>query len=82
MSDNDGPIEFTDRELRLIAKALPENADERRLALFSEIMRDWGRTDLPRIIRSSPDSAEVRKERYKRFKRVDAAASELDHMSA
>jgi hypothetical protein len=45
------PIEFTDRELRLIAKALPENADERRLALFPEIMRDWGRTDLPHIIR-------------------------------
>jgi hypothetical protein len=41
------PIEFTDREIDLIIRALPDNCDLRRLELLRHILRCWGRDFLP-----------------------------------
>jgi hypothetical protein len=53
-------IEFTSRDLRLIEKALPNNANQRRLRLLPDIIHDWVRIDLPRLFSMTPEPVEVR----------------------
>jgi hypothetical protein len=74
--DESKSIKFTSRELGLIAKGLPKNTVERRLALLPDIIRDWGRTDLPRHFWVKPEPVEVRNERYRRLKRFETAVNE------
>jgi hypothetical protein len=55
-------VEFTDRDLKLIAASLPDLIDQRRLDLLPQILRDWGRTDLPMHLRLKPEPLERRRE--------------------
>jgi hypothetical protein len=58
--DRDGAtIEFTDRDLRLITDSLPKEVDELRLNLFPQILQEWGRTDLPKLLSLKPEPREV-----------------------
>jgi hypothetical protein len=75
--DESKSVKFTSRELGLIAKALPKNTVERRLAVLPDIIRDWGRTDLPRLFWVKPEPVEVRNERYRRLKCFETAANQL-----
>ena len=52
--DQRNAVEFTDRDLELIKRALPQNSDQRRLALLPDIIRDWGRIDLPKCFGLGP----------------------------
>jgi hypothetical protein len=68
---------FTDHQLGLIARALPQDVDQRRLALIPNIIRDWGYVDLPSHWWHKPEPVEVRNEHHRRFKEVEAAAIRL-----
>jgi hypothetical protein len=70
-------VDFTDHQLGLIARALPQDVDQRRLALIPNIIRDWGDTELPSHSWHKPKPVEVRNEHHRRFKEIEAAAIRL-----
>jgi hypothetical protein len=40
------PIEFTDREIRLIVNSLPSDAEQRRIEMLPLLLREWAQVDL------------------------------------
>ena len=52
-----------------------QDADQTRLALLPNILRDWGHEDLPRLFWHEPEPVEVRNERHRRLKRVEGTAA-------
>jgi hypothetical protein len=77
MGEDKAAIEFTDRELRLIAGSLPEVVDQRRLGLFPQVLREWGRTDLLILLDLKPEPSEVARGRFERRAAVQKHAKEL-----
>ncbi len=75
-------VEFTDRDLKLIAASLPDLIDQRRLDLLPWILRDWGHTDLPMHLRLKPEPLERRRERFQRLASVEKRAKLLNEALA
>ena len=75
-------VRFTDRELRLITSSLPKVINQHRLDLLPDILRNWGRTDLPGHLRQKPEPIQERRQRRLRLERVEAAAKELNEALA
>jgi hypothetical protein len=73
-----GLIDFTDRDLRFITDAVPHDANQKRIELLPDIIRDWSRTDLPRLFWHTPEPVEARKEHYRRLNQVETAATHLN----
>ena len=71
-----GP-EFTDRDIQLILKSLPDGVDQRRLSLLPAILREWASTDL--LVPLSMPSTKTGKERIKRLNAVKDCAIKLSH---
>jgi hypothetical protein len=74
MASGDATPEFTDRDVSLIAKSLPNAVDPRRLELLPGILRDWSSNDL-REHTQVPRRAPL--ERRKRMERIGDCAREL-----
>jgi hypothetical protein len=75
-------VEFTDREINLIAASLPNLIDQRRLDLLPRILRDWGCTDLPMHLQQKPEPLERRRERFQRLVSVEKGAKLLNEALA
>jgi hypothetical protein len=69
-------VNFSCRELGLIARALP-GCKKHRLGLLHCVLREWGRTDLPGQLRQRPEPTEERTHRRARLERVDRAVREV-----
>jgi hypothetical protein len=75
------PIVFDDREIRLIIASLPSTVDPQRCGLLPEILRMWGRQDLPYHLACVPPSerratrdrlVRIAKDAEKLMQRLDA----------
>jgi len=75
-------VRFTDRELGLIALSLPKVINQQRRDLLPDILRDWGRTDLPGHLWQKPEPIQERRQRRLRLERVEADAKELNEALA
>jgi hypothetical protein len=75
-------VEFTDRDINLIAASLPNLIDQRRLDLLPRILRDWGCTDLPMHLQQKPEPLERRRERFQRLVSVEKRAKLLNEALA
>ena len=75
-------VKFTDREIRLISGSLSAGADQRRLAVLPQVLREWGREDLPINLQHKPEPAERRRDRFRRLTLVEARAKQLNEALA
>jgi hypothetical protein len=75
-------VEFTDREMRLISGSLPAAVDRRRLDLLPQVLREWGREDLPMHLQHKPESVKRRRDRFWRLALVEKRAKELNEALA
>jgi hypothetical protein len=75
-------VDFTDRDIKLIAASLPNLIDQRRLDLLPQILRDWGCTDLPMHLQQKPEPLERRQERFQRLALVEKQAKLLNEALA
>jgi hypothetical protein len=67
--------QFTDREVELIAAALPDDVVPRRLELLPLILREWARVYLPHHF--SGESAATRRQRRTRLAKVGKIVASL-----
>jgi hypothetical protein len=70
-----GSVEFSDREVKLISRSLPDGVDQRRMDLLPEILREWGQTDLREHLSGKPRA--ITRNRLGRLSRVAKCAAEL-----
>jgi hypothetical protein len=75
MATDDAPPVFTDRDVRLIDKSLPDAVDPRRRKLLGQVLREWSRNDLREHL--SRESSAIIRERAKRVKMVGRRARSL-----
>jgi hypothetical protein len=74
------PIEFTDRDIRLIVKSLPPGVEQQRIEILPLLLREWARVDLRwhSVNTPLPALAKRRKALEKIAERAAALIEELD----
>jgi hypothetical protein len=66
---------FSDRDIALILKSLPDDLDARRLKLFPNILIEWAETDLKNYLDTL--TTKQRNDRVKRMKAITSSATKL-----
>ena len=75
MANGDATPVFTDRDVRLIAKSLPNEVCPRRLELLPDVLREWSRNELREHL--SRESAATIRKRIERMESVEDHARGL-----